>query len=162
MSEFFKIKSFLKKLVSQDRLRLVEPSLEIRESYIKKSQSNLDSARILLDNIKLEEAIALTYYSMYNSLNALLFSVGIKSENHTASIFLLDYLFEFDNSGIKSAKDERVDKQYYTNFKIILDEVIVALEEAEKFNYELLNIILKLNKESIDFYRQKFKELLSF
>jgi len=42
-----------------------------------------------LKNKKLEEAVSMAYYSMYYSLLALLFRVGIKSENHTASIFLL-------------------------------------------------------------------------
>jgi len=39
---------------------------------------------------------------------ALLFKVGIKSENHTASILLLKELFGLDNSKILNAKKERM------------------------------------------------------
>lgn len=162
MKESFKMKEFICKLVKQEKIKLVEPSYEVRESYVKKFENSFNSAKLLLDNGLLEEAVILIYYSMYNLLNRLLFNVGIKSENHTASIFLLDYLFEFDNSLIKLAKKERIKKQYYTGFKTIFEDVVRAIDNAEDFNYRLLNFILKLNNESIDSYRQKFKEVLGF
>ena len=99
--------NFLIRLKNEEKLSLIEPSEEIKESYFEKSESNLSSAKILLKNDKFEEAVALTYYSMYNLVIALLFKVGIKSENHTASIILLDELFGIDNSDIKYAKKER-------------------------------------------------------
>ena len=102
--------NFLIKLKKKKKLELVEPSEEIKKSYILKSESNLVSARILFKNDKLEEAIALTYYSMYHMLTALLFKIGVKCENHTASIILLKDVFDIDNSGISYAKKERIDK----------------------------------------------------
>ena len=42
------MKEFLIKLVKQGKLKLVEPSEEIYKSYLEKSESNLDSAKILL------------------------------------------------------------------------------------------------------------------
>ena len=105
--------NFLAKLFDEGKLQLVNPSEEIKDSYIKKSESNLISAKILLENNKLEESVSLVYYSMYHMLTALLFKVGIKCENHSASIILLKELFSIDNSGIFFAKKERVDKQYY-------------------------------------------------
>lgn len=151
---------FLNKLVKEGKLKLVEPSEEIKHSYLGKSESNLSSAKILLENDKLEEAIALTYYSMYHMLTALLFKVGIKCENHTASIILLKELFDIENSDIESAKKERIDKQYYTDFEVVKEDVLEAIQDAEDFNYGMHGFISRLNNETIDSYREKFKEIL--
>jgi len=150
---------FLDKLRKEKKLELVEPSEEIKKSYIDKSESNLVSAKILLDNGKLEESVALTYYSMYHALTALLFKVGIKSENHFASIILLKRLFEIDNSDIESAKKERVDKQYYVDFEITKEQVEEAIKQAEKFNGKMVDFISRLTNESIQNYREKFDKI---
>ena len=155
------MKEFFDRLVRQEKLKLVEPSEEIKSSYIEKSKSNLSSAKILLENDKLEEVIALSYYRMYNIVIAL-FKIGIKCENHKASIILLKELFDIDNFEIELAKKERIDKQYYTDFEIFKEEVLSAIESAEKFNYGINDFILKLNIEKRRFYREKFKELIKF
>lgn len=152
--------NFLIKLKKGKKLEIVEPSEEIKESYIKKSESNLISSKILLENNKLEEAIALTYYSMYHMLTALLFKAGIKCENHAASIILLKELFDIDNSDISDAKTERIDKQYYTDFHIKREEVIDAIKNAEIFNSKLLDFISRMNNKEIEGYMKKFKELV--
>jgi len=147
---------FLDKLKKEGKLELVEPSEEIKKSYIEKSESNLVSAKILFDNGKLEESVALTYYSMYHALTALLFRIGVKSENHSASIILLKRLFEIDNSDIESAKKERVDKQYYVDFEITKEQVKEAIKQAEKFNGKMIDFISRLTNESTLGYREKF------
>ena len=151
--------SFLAKLFDEGKLQLVNPSEEIKDSYIKKSESNLISAKILLENNKLEESVSLVYYSMYHMLTALLFKLGIKCENHSASIILLKELFSIDNSGIFFAKEERVDKQYYTDFNITKQEILEAIRIAENFNKRLLDFISKLDNQKIKEYREKFKIL---
>src|SRR3989344_5254194 len=114
---------FLIKLRKEGKLELVESSEEIKQAYLEKSKSNLISSKILLENNKLEESVGLAYYSMYHSLTALLFKIGIKSENHTASIILLKELVGLSNNDILNAKKERVDKQYYVNFMITKEAV---------------------------------------
>ncbi len=151
--------NFLAKLFDERKLQLVDPSEEIKQSYLKKSENNLISAKILLENNKLEESVSLVYYSMYHMLTALLFKTGIKCENHSASIILLNELFSIDNSGIFFAKKERVDKQYYTDFYVTKQEVIEAVKTAEDFNKKLLDFISKLNNQKIKKYREKFKIL---
>ena len=117
------------------------------------------SAKILLDSNKLEEAVALTYYSMYHMLTALLFKVGIKCENHTASIILLKEVFGLDNSDISNAKTERVDKQYYTGFFIEKQEVSGAIKNAELFNSKLADFVSRLANKEITDCRNKLKKL---
>src|SRR3989344_4288919 len=133
--------NFLTKLSKENKLGLVEPSELMKESYLRKSESNLVSAKILLENGLLEEAVALTYYSMYHMLTSLLQKVGIKCENHAASILLLKSLFHLENEDISLAKKERVDKQYYTDFHITNQEVIKAIQNAEQFNSKLFDFI---------------------
>lgn len=151
---------FLTKLKEEGKIRIVESSEEIKKSYIEKSESNIISAKILLKNERLEEAVSLAYYSMYHLLIALLFKTGIKSENHSASIILLKEVFGFDNAEISFAKKERIDKQYYVDFHITKEEVKDLIEKAEEFNEKLLDFISKLNNEKIKSYREKFKGLI--
>ncbi len=127
---------FLAKLNKEGKLRLVEPSETVKDSYIAKSESNLVSAKILFDNSKLEEAVSLAYYSMYHMLGALLFMVGIKSESHAASIILLKAVFGIDNSDISFAKEERIDKQYYTDFQIAAKDVTDAIKAFGRVQQE--------------------------
>jgi uncharacterized protein (UPF0332 family) len=154
------MKSFLIKLYKQRILELIEPSLEISSSYIKKSESNFSSAKILIKNNKIEEPVYLIYYSMYNLVLALLFACGIKCENHSASIFLLKDLFEIENKEISYARKERIEKQYYVSLNLEKFEVLEDLKVAEIFNSNLKGFILGLNSEKIKNFRNKLKEVL--
>lgn len=157
----FIMKEFLISLIKQDRLKLVESSENIFNSYLEKSSSNFESAKILLEANKLEESVSLVYYSMYNLVLALLYKVGIKSENHSGSIILLKELFDFDNQLIFEAKKERIDKQYYVGFEVSKKEVEESLVIAENFNRDLKGFVSGLNKIDIKNYRNKFEDLIN-
>ena len=73
-----KNREFLIELHKKGKIKLIKGSEEIKDSYLKKSESFLTSAKLLFNNQKLEEAISLAYYSMYYSLLALLYKVGLK------------------------------------------------------------------------------------
>ena len=105
---------FLTKLAKEGKLSLVDSSEEIKLSYLQKAENCLKSARILFQNQLYENSTSEAYYCMYNSLLALLFKIGIKSENHSASILILNKLFNEDKlyKIISFAKEERIDKQY--------------------------------------------------
>jgi len=154
------MKEFLSKMAKQEKLKLVSKSDNVSKSYLEKSKSNFESSRILLRNDKLEEAVSFVYYSMYNLVMALFYKVGIKSENHASSIFLLKEVFGFDNNLIKEAKTERIDKQYYVGFKVSKKEVEESLKIAEEFNRELKGFISGLGNKEILNYRNKFEEML--
>ena len=151
---------FLSKLKREGKLQLVSPSETIKDSYLKKSESNLASAKILLENGRLEESVSLAYYSMYNMLTAILFQVGIKCENHTASIILLDALFGIDNKSIFSAKEERIDKQYYVDFSVTRKDTVELIETAEDFNKNLFDFSSKMNFQKIKDHRERFLQLV--
>lgn len=151
---------FLKRLHKEGKLKLTTPSENVKDSYIEKAESNLISAKILLENDRLEEAISLAYYCMYNAVLALLFRTGIKSENHVSSIILLQDIFEIDNTKISDAKKERIDKQYYPDFHIAKEEVKEAIKESEDFNKVLFDFIAKITNENIKEYRKQFSSLI--
>lgn len=152
--------NFLTNLAKEGKLKLVEPSKIIKESYIIKSKNSLKSARILLDSNQIEDSVSMVYYSMYNILTALLYEVGIKCENHSASIIMLKELFKLDNSKVSFAKTERVDKQYYIDFKITKKDVEDLIKIANEFNNIIYNFIDRLTTKEILKYRKELEETL--
>ena len=151
--------NFLNKLKKEGKLELVEISEEMKESYIEKSESNLISSKILLENNRLEESISLSYYSMYHILTALLFKSGIKSENHSASIILLKDIFNIDNTEISEAKKERIDKQYYIDLNLTRQDTEELIRIAENFNTKLRNFINQLTDNQIKEFREIFNTI---
>jgi uncharacterized protein (UPF0332 family) len=151
---------FLARLKKENKLQLGEPSEAIKDSYLKKAESNLLSAKILLDNDLLEESVSIAYYSMYHMLTALLFRTGIKCENHAAAILPMKKVFGLDNRDIAYAKEERIDKQYYINFNITRQEVAETIETAQEFNKKLFDFIARLNNQQINDFRNKFIDLM--
>jgi len=81
--------SFLIKLAHEHKLQTVEPSEEIKQAYLQRSDESLSSAKALIKIGNLKDAVALSYYAMYHSLLAALFRIGIKCENHVGSIIPL-------------------------------------------------------------------------
>jgi len=150
---------FLQRLHKEKALLLVEPSDDIRDAYLKKSESYLISAKLLLDNDRYEESVSMGYYSMYYSVMALFFATGIKCENHSAAIRLLKGIFGIDNSAIKVAKAERIDKQYYVTSAPVRIEVITLIRDAESFNAVLHDAIARLTNEKKESFRQSLKKL---
>jgi uncharacterized protein (UPF0332 family) len=149
---------FIDKLIKEERIRFVEPSSEIAQSYLEKSSKSLISAKTLQQIHNFDDAVALTYYSMYYSGIALLYMVGIKCENHTGTIILLKDVFEIDNTSIIKAKKERVDKQYYVDFNATDDDVKEGIIVAEAFNSVIKEIIDRMNNNQMTKFREGFKK----
>jgi uncharacterized protein (UPF0332 family) len=151
---------FLKKLHKEGVLQLVAPSDEMKTAYLKKAESNLTSARLLLDNNLFEQSVSMAYYSMYYAVLALFFATGIKCENHTAAIILLKEVFAVDNTDLEYAKTERIDKQYYVASAPVRKDVVALIHTVESFNAELLDFIDRLTNEKIEKFRKKFNCLI--
>ena len=134
---------FLKKLNKEGKLKIVEPSSYISESYLVKSDNCLKSARVLHKEGLYENSVAEAYYSMYNSSLSLLFRCGIKCENHSAAVIILGEVFGMHElkDNLSSAKEERIDKQYY----IADPESAEATKEAaEKMMKDAEDFVIKL------------------
>ena len=155
---------FLKKLKTEEKLELVEPSEEMKSSYLTKAENCLKSSKILFQSQLYENSTSEAYYCIYNSLLALLFRVGIKSENHSASIILFDKLF--DNKELAKtalwAKGERIDKQYYIETQQIVKVTRESCNEmvlkAEDFLLKIKLIIKEISNEKISSIRKSFED----
>lgn len=152
--------SFLIKLYKKKILKVSEPSDEVRDAYIQKSRDSLKSSEILLQNNQINDSITLAYYSMYNMLTALLCKIGIKCENHAASIIILKELFNQDNTEISFAKNERLDKQYYIDFKATRDDAESLIKMTSEFNAKLYNFIDNLTTNKVLDYRDELIKML--
>ncbi len=152
---------FLIKLAKEGKLQSVEPSDEIKDAYLQRSNESLSSANALIKIGNLKDAVALAYYSMYHCLIAALFRIGIKCENHAASIILLKEVFGIDNSKISKAKTDRVDKQYYVDFSVNLEEANNSIKVAEEFIVEMNNLLAKLTEIKIKKCHEKATTLFS-
>ena len=134
--------------------------------YLMKAENCLKSSKILFQNQLYENSTSEAYYCIYNSLLALLFKIGIKSENHSASIILFGKLF--NNKELTKialwAKEERIDKQYYVETKQIIRATKESCSEmilkAEYFFLKLRLIINEINNEKIFSIRKSFEGML--
>ncbi len=151
---------FYSKIHRQGHLRSVPPSMDMKRAYQRKSESYIVSARILFENGKLEEAVSMIYYSMFYMVLALLFRTGIKCENHSAAIYLLEDLYSLDNSAIIRAKSERIDKQYYIDFNLTREDVDELMEVADDFNAYIMNFTERMKGREVERLRHKFQELV--
>lgn len=158
--------NFLKKLKRKGIIELVEPSEEMNSSYLIKAENCLKSAKILFSSQLYENSTSEAYYRIYNSLLSLLFKIGIKSENHSASIVLFDKLFENKElvKVISWAKEERIDKQYYVEtqqiVKVTRESCNEMILKAEDFLVKMKLIISELSNEKISSARKTFVEML--
>ena len=154
--------SFLSKLKSEGKLKLIEPSEDVCASYLEKADNSFKAAKLLLENNLLENSISMSYYAMYNSLTALLFKTGIKCENHAGSILLLKELFGKNDlfELVSFAKKERIDKQYYVSSKqnIALTEESSKdmLIKSEEFLVQMKLAITNISNSDIEMAREKF------
>jgi uncharacterized protein (UPF0332 family) len=132
----------------------------MKAAYLKKAESHLVSARLLLDNALFEQSVSMAYYSMYYSVMALFFATGIKCENHTAAIILLKEVYGWDNAEIENAKSERIDKQYYVSSAPVREDVVALVRTAESFNADLRDFTDRLTTSKVDQFRKKFTALI--
>jgi len=159
--------NFLKKLKRKGIIELVESSEGMKSSYLIKAENCLKSAKILFQSQLYENSTSEAYYCMYNSLLSLLFKIGIKSENHSASVILFDKLLGNKDlvEVISWAKVERIDKQYYVETQQIVkvtkessNEMII---KAEDFLVKMKLLISEVSNEKISSARNDFEKLLS-
>ncbi|HII15848.1 MAG TPA: HEPN domain-containing protein [Nanoarchaeota archaeon] len=107
--------NFLNKLKKENALGLVEPSDEISESYLIKSDKCIRVAKLAYNAGIYENAVSEAYYSVYNTLTSLFYKCGIKCENHSGAAILLKDFFHLDKLYLlfSEFKKDRIDNQYY-------------------------------------------------
>jgi len=124
-------------------------------------------AKLAFDAGIYENAVSEAYFSMYNTLTSLLFTCGIKCENHAAAAVLLQELFKLYelHELFSQFKKERIDSQYYVveqHMKKIHKEACShLLSTAQRFNLLLRAYSRKLSKQEIAKIQNDFEVLLN-
>jgi uncharacterized protein (UPF0332 family) len=160
-----KTREFLVKLKTDKKLRIVEPSEEVSSAYLKKAEKCIIASRLLMKEKLYENSIGLSYYGIYNSITSLLFSLGIKCENHSGSILLLKVLLKREDlySISVRAKRERVKKQYFISEKeeaeTLEDSAAEMLNTATDFLAEVKLIIENTKLDDVSNIRKSLDTL---
>ncbi len=155
-----KKRNFLHDLFIERKIQIVNPSENVAESYLKKSNGHLASAKLLCDHEHYEEAVSMAYYSMYHAVMALFFRTGIKCENHSATIVLLKEVYGVDSKPLSEAKKERIDTQYYVDTITTRKDVGDLIQAAEHFNADIVDRIERLTNQKITQYRERLRILV--
>jgi len=150
--------NFVKKLVKENKVKLVDESKDISDSYEIKSENSLKASKLLYEKSLYEESTSMSYYAMYHRIISLFFEIGIKCENHTGSIIILKEIFNVNTTDIEYAKKERIDKQYYFDFQITESQTKEMILLAENFCSELLLLKNSLNLIKKKELLEKFKK----
>lgn len=78
--------------------------------------------------------------------------------NYSQTIILLKELFGINNEQLKTAKKERIDKQYYVEFKAREKEVKEGINIAEEFNSIIKEKVDTISLEQINKIKIEFKK----
>ena len=125
------MKRLLGSLVREGKIAISEPREAIARSALDRSERSLASARAVLAIGNAEDAIALAYYAMYYSAQALLLRVGVTCKNHTATPILLGVLIDTDP--LESARELRIDTQYSIDPNVTRKDAVRLIASAERF-----------------------------
>ena len=153
--------SFLNRLKADRVLELVEPSENMCESYLKKADDCFKSAMLLIEHELFENSIQMSYYTMYNSLQGLLFKCGIKSENHAGSILAFKQLFKRQElfEMISKAKEGRIEVQYFVASVQSKESARIMLTNAEEFLVQVKLIIANMKLDDTPRIRSDFDSI---
>lgn len=155
----------MNKLKQEGKLELTEPSEEISQSYLIKSNKCIQVAKLAYEADIYENAVSEAYYSIYNTVQTLFFKCGVKCENHSGAVILIRSLFKLDAlySIFSEFKKDRIDNQYYVSVinaePINKEKCDERIKTAQKFNAELRAYIGKITNQEINKIRKEFQEI---
>lgn len=125
---------------------------QIFREYLRTAKNKWESANILFQSEKHEDAVSRAYYSVFHCAQVLLLSVGVKAESHSGvrQLFGLHFIKEgrLDKKFgryLKNLKDERENGDYGIFSLIEKEDAQKAIKEAKEF-IEMTEDYLKRNK----------------
>lgn len=147
-------------------ITIEEPNDNICNVYIKKAKSALNVLSSAKEKDEVDWIAATAYYARYFAFYGLLQKCGIKSEIHDCTISLMKFMFvnekiieEHFYKELQTAKELRIDAQYYIAEELDREKLKTDSETAGSFVLEIERIIDGLTKEKIGQLRNKFNGL---
>ncbi len=142
----------------KEGLRIVEPNERLSKSYLEQAKSSLLKAERDLNEKDLLWSTVAIYYAEYYALYSFLQKIGIKCENHSCSILVIEFLLGKDKTKtINEHKEKRIDAQYYMKTDQE-PKIKVMIQEAKRFVSMFDEIISNLSKKEINEYRTLIQE----
>lgn len=137
---------------------LVDPSDNLASAYFKKAESSLEAMHTVGPP---EWKITAGYYALYFSLYAVLMKLGIRSENHTCTLALMQqllpaYFTPDETKTIDRARRARIDTQYYTSATISDDQLDELTRAVPRFLVRCRTIVNRLTEADISAIRERY------
>ena len=143
-------------------IKLEEPNDNLCKAYMEKAKSALNMLDSAIEKDEIDWIATTAYYSRYFALYALLQKCGVRSEIHDCTISLMRFLFveesiveEQWHSALVSAKDLRVDTQYYIAEQIDKEKLKADSATARKFVLVMEKAVEDVTGPQIEKMRQK-------
>lgn len=157
--------NFLFKLKKEESLQLVEVSEEISQSYLIKSEKCIKVAELAYNADIYENAVSEAYYSIYNSVLSLFYKCGVRCENHSGAVILIQKIFDLNELYriFSEFKKDRIDNQYYVPITgcepINKEKCAERIRTAKEFNVKIKAFADNLKIQEINNIRTKIEEL---
>jgi uncharacterized protein (UPF0332 family) len=158
-----KLEDFVKECFQwENGIRTIQPSQNLIRAYHKKSRDPIKAMEATRREGIVEWTIEASYYAKYHIVYAVLSKLGVKSENHTCSIALFEFLFKDKVSPatineLKQSKDERVRTQYYpVTEEFDLENVAY---KTKTFVLEIEQLMDRLDTNEINRLRNRIEEV---
>jgi len=141
-------------------IRLVKPNQRLAEEYLRKAKSSLNTMNAAQQIGEVEWVVTTAYYARYFALYALLMKMGIKSEIHDCSIAVAGLLAGHGLvqqklvDDISSAKELRIDMQYYIPREPKKENIESNVRQARTFVLEMEESIEAVDEEQINLIRE--------
>lgn len=149
-------------LSKDNGIRIVAPSEKLETAYREKSKTALKSMEANRREGIVEWAISTSYYAKYFIVYALFAKLGVKSEIHSCTIALFEYLVGDDLpaglvQNFRRSKEEKVETQYYPlTAEVDLDNVAT---ETKAFVLEVERLLDRLTSKHIAQLQRKLHDL---
>ncbi|MCF7798506.1 hypothetical protein K9M74_01235 [Candidatus Woesearchaeota archaeon] len=140
-------------------IELVEPSDNLRDAYLIKSEEALETLR----STKVRDwQLTTAYYTIYHGIYSLLMKMGVKCEIHSCTIeftkrYLKDHFTPEDFELLDKAFSARIDSQYYVNREVPDQNYNLIMKKAPAFLVKCKNIVLE--QKEIEKIREQIKAM---
>lgn len=143
-------------------ISLTAPNETLASAYLKKAEEALETMQTITAR---DWKITTAYYAMYFSLYAVLTRLGIRCENHSCTILLMErllsnYFTPAEVTLVERARGARVDAQYYISREVpdpLCEELIRA---APRFLVKCAAIVNAMNERTVGALRKRLMEAL--
>ena len=168
--EFYKKKALIRKNGGERNLA---------ENYLKRARNNLIAMQVdynvsgdeevkkvlgLFDFKQYDWVIVKGYYAMYMAALSCLAKLGLKSENHSATVCALEFYFvdkgKLEEEYLELLKNILLEKDYVDNLKIAKENRIIAqYDVSEEFEKRKAGQTITDAKKFVDRFERLFYEL---